>query len=588
MNVLSYDSYELIKYLNDKGYINQRIISDDLNLSLGKVNRLLNDLNKLDFLNKHNYLTDKARQLIECNRPKRAIILAAGNGLRMIPINHDVSKALLNVKGEILIERIIKQLLEIGIKEIYIVIGFMKEEFEYLIDKYNVKLIVNSEYFSKNNLHSLFLARNYISNSYIIPCDLYFQDNPFSINELQSWYMVSNSISKHSNITLNKKNELCKINSYGLKMIGLSYINQDNADAIKLRLEEYHKKEKYESSFWEEILFKDYKMIIFGRVFDKNKIFEINTYEDLRNIDSESTSLDNSSIKLIADIFNTKPIMVKNISYLKKGMTNKSFLFEYSNDKYIMRIPGEGTDQLIDRSAEYSVYQTIKGYNLSDEIIYMNPNNGYKISRFIKNTRTCDINEIEDLKLCMSFLKKFHKLDLTVAHYFDIYEKIDFYESLRGNKSLYKDYADTKENVLSLRKIVENFPRNMTLTHIDAVPDNFLIFQEKNKQKIKLIDWEYAAMQDPHIDIAMFCIYSLYNKEQIDQLIDIYFEDYCDIKIRIKIYCYISICGLLWSNWCEYKYSLGVEFGEYSLAQYRYAKDYYRIAMAELQRLEKI
>ncbi len=84
-------------------------------------------------------------------------------------------------------------------------------------------------------------------------------------------------------------------------------------------------------------------------------------------------------------------------------------------------------------------------------------------------------------------------------------------------------------------------------------------------------------MQDPHVDIAMFCIYSLYNRAQVDRLIDIYFEGKCDDAVRIKIYCYIACCGLLWSNWCEYKRQLGAEFGEYSLRQYRYAKDYYKI-----------
>ena len=102
---------------------------------------------------------------------------------------------------------------------------------------------------------------------------------------------------------------------------------------------------------------------------------------------------------------------------------------------------------------------------------------------------------------------------------------------------------------------------------------------------IKLIDWEYAAMQDPHVDIAMFCIYSMYKRDKVEQLIDIYFEGKCDIKTRIKIYCYIAMCGLLWSNWCEYKRQLGVEFGEYSLAQYRFAKDYYKIVLEELEKV---
>ena len=103
------------------------------------------------------------------------------------------------------------------------------------------------------------------------------------------------------------------------------------------------------------------------------------------------------------------------------------------------------------------------------------------------------------------------------------------------------------------------------------------------EEKIKLIDWEYAAMQDIHLDIAMFCIYSMYNRQQVDNLIDIYFENKCDQQTRIKIYCYISMCGLLWSNWCEYKYTLGVEFGKYSLAQYRFAKDYYNIVIEEME-----
>ena len=98
--------------------------------------------------------------------------------------------------------------------------------------------------------------------------------------------------------------------------------------------------------------------------------------------------------------------------------------------------------------------------------------------------------------------------------------------------------------------------------------------QKKNRQ----IYWD---------DVAMFCIYSLYNKRQVDRLIAAYFTEGCSDETRIKIYCYIAACGLLWSNWCEYKRNLGVEFGEYSLRQYRYAKDYYRIVQEELKTQEE-
>ncbi|MBR2546383.1 MAG: choline kinase, partial [Erysipelotrichaceae bacterium] len=95
---------------------------------------------------------------------------------------------------------------------------------------------------------------------------------------------------------------------------------------------------------------------------------------------------------------------------------------------------------------------------------------------------------------------------------------------------------------------------------------------------VQLSDWEYAGMQDTDVDIAMFCIYAMYEKEDVDKLIDIYYENNCPENIRTKIYCYVAACGLLWSNWCEFKSILGVEFGEYSLKQYRYGKDYYRYA----------
>lgn len=141
-------------------------------------------------------------------------------------------------------------------------------------------------------------------------------------------------------------------------------------------------------------------------------------------------------------------------------MTNRSFLFEINHDKYIMRIPGEGTDQLINRKEEYEVYQVIKDLNISDEVIYMNPQNGYKITKYLDDTRVCNQDNDEDLIKCMKLLKEFHNQDLKVEHEFDVFEKMEFYENLRGPKSLYKDYKQTKEKVLSLKKIIDQLPKN--------------------------------------------------------------------------------------------------------------------------------
>ncbi len=97
-------------------------------------------------------------------------------------------------------------------------------------------------------------------------------------------------------------------------------------------------------------------------------------------------------------------------------------------------------------------------------------------------------------------------------------------------QTIYEDYNSVKKRVLQLKKYVDMQKKESCLCHIDAVPDNFLLVENE----IHLIDWEYAGMQDPHVDIAMFGIYSLYNRSQMDQLIDFYFEEECSKELRIK------------------------------------------------------
>ena len=291
---------------------------------------------------------------------------------------------------------------------------------------------------------------------------------------------------------------------------------------------------------------------------------------------------------IICKVFGCTDEEITNIEVLKKGMTNRSYVFTIDDKKYILRIPGEGTEKLINRKEEAEVYGIIKEKKICDTLFYINADTGLKISAFVDNSRCCDPYNEADLEKCFKKLRDFHNLKLQVGHCFNLYEKIDFYESLWTENSIFEDYEITKKNVLSLKAFIDSCKPDFTLTHIDAIPDNFLFSKDKaGKEELLLIDWEYAGMQDPHVDIAMFYIYTLSKeKAYLDKLIDIYFEGNCDKKTRIKIYCYVALCGLLWSNWCEYKRQLGVEFGEYALMQYKYAKDFYLIAAEEIKHLE--
>ena len=219
-------------------FINQRILSETSGHSLGVVNRSLKTLMNCGYLDEHAQLTLKSREMFKKYAPNNAIILAAGLGMRMVPINLTVPKALMEVNGERLIDRLILQLHEVGVTDITVVVGFMKDAFEYLIDEYGVELIVNEDYNLKNNISSLVLAADRISNTYIVPCDIWCDRNPFRRHELYSWYMVSDLVDENSDVRVNRKMELVKVpaSSGGNGMIGIAYLTMDKGALVKKSL----------------------------------------------------------------------------------------------------------------------------------------------------------------------------------------------------------------------------------------------------------------------------------------------------------------------------------------------------------------
>ena len=590
---LSIIDKDILLTIYRNGYTNQRKLMEQSGYSIGSVNKSISSLTEEGFIDKSAQLTKKGSDFIADYSPKNAIILAAGYGMRMVPINTETPKGLLTVDGVPLIERTIEQLHEAGITDITMVVGFMMEAYDYLVDKYDVKMIYNNDYATKNNLHSLVLASRMIQRTYIVPCDIWSEENPFSKEEAYSWYMVSDIYDEESWIRVNRKSELVLVTNdnekvNGNRMIGIAYVCNGEAEQLRNRLAELSSNPSYNESFWEEAAFNKEKMYLSAKVVSGKKVTEVNTYEQLRELDAESRNLENDTIDVAASALDVDKSDIRNITVLKKGMTNRSFLFTCRDQKYIMRIPGEGTDHLIDRRKEASVYAAIKGKGVCEDNVYLNPDNGYKITRFIENSRNCDPLDQEDLRRCMKKLHDFHDLGLKVKHKFDIFDQIKYYEKLwDGAPSVYRDYEETLKHVLSLKDYIDKQDIELTLTHIDAVPDNFMIIDgaKDDESSIQLIDWEYAGMQDKYVDIAMFAIYAYFDRQQADNLIDLYFEaggQKTDENIRTRIYAYMAMCGMLWSNWTEYKRCLGLDFGDYSLRQYRYAKDFYKLVQERI------
>ena len=144
---------------DDSAISGQRDVARRTNLSLGTVNSACKRLAGKALLDESYRVTPAGMEALEPYKVENAVIMAAGFASRFAPISYDKPKGLLKVKGDILIERQIRQLKEAGIEDITVVVGYRKEQFFYLEEKLGVSIAVNSEYTERNNHSSLWLAR---------------------------------------------------------------------------------------------------------------------------------------------------------------------------------------------------------------------------------------------------------------------------------------------------------------------------------------------------------------------------------------------------------------------------------------------
>lgn len=580
----------ICRYIKENPHISQRELAQKMDLSLGTVNTLIKEcMHDLLIAQEKSIagtyeLTGRGEEYLERFRVDGALIIAAGFGSRFVPLTFETPKGLLEVFGERMIERQICQLHEAGITDITIAVGYLKEKFEYLIDKYQVKLLYNPEYSCKNTLATLYRARQVLKgrNMYILSSDNWMRNNMYHTYECGAWYssVYMKGDTSEWVLSYNKKNRITGVEIGGRDawvMYGPVYFSKEFSEAFLPLLESYYHSPGTEQFYWEHVLIdhlSELELTINRQ--PENQVYEFENLEELRQFDSRyQERSDNQAMELIAQVFQISEAEIHDIRCLKSGMTNKSFLFQINGQHYICRIPGSGTDLLINRREEAAVYRTIAPLGISERIIYMNGETGYKIAKYYEGARNAQGDNWEDMKKCMDLMHHLHTSGLTVDHEFDIRERIDFYERLCKSHggTRFEDYETVRGWMNRLLDWLDHLHRPKKLSHIDGNPDNFLVLPD---QSVRLIDWEYAGMCDPLIDLSMCAIYTYYEEAEVEKLMELYFERSASDEERMIVYSYMALGGFLWCLWAVYKASFGEEFGEYTLIMYRYAKKYYR------------
>lgn len=284
-----------------------------------------------------------------------AIIMAAGTSSRFAPLSYEQHKAMTVVKGEVLIERQINQLKEAGVSEVYIVTGYKKEQFDYLADKYGVKLIHNPDYLIRNNNSSIWAVRKVLGNSYICSADNYFVRNPFEAEVDESYYAAEYSDGQTTEwcMTEDDKGYINSVTIGGKNawyMIGHTFWSRKFSSTFLSVLKNEYDKEETADKLWEKIYMEHLDVLKMKiRKYEPNIIYEFDTLDELRRFDSSYISDTRSVlIKKIAKSIGTTESRIVHIASLKTNTTEAGgfefdcgtdhFKYVYSTDKIEKRL----------------------------------------------------------------------------------------------------------------------------------------------------------------------------------------------------------------------------------------------------------
>lgn len=222
----------------------------------------------------------------------RAILLAAGMGTRLRPLTLKTPKSLIEVNGKALLERQIEFLKEKGINDIIIVTGYLNEKFEYLKEKYSLKLIFNDKYDIYNNIYSMYLVRDYLSDAYVIDADVYINRN-FILSDIdKSTYFSAYKKNVRNEWKLcfdenNKVNDIKIINGDGFILCGVSYWSKNDGVLIKSRIEEALKTTNFKNLYWDDIVKNNIKDLdVRIEKINDDDIYEIDNMEELKLVKS--------------------------------------------------------------------------------------------------------------------------------------------------------------------------------------------------------------------------------------------------------------------------------------------------------------
>lgn len=291
-HILSRKEFDVLTFLERTAEkVNQRDIANATGISLGSVSRTVGSLSEKGFISGYR-VTESGYAALEPYRVKRAVFIAAGFGSRLVPITLNTPKPLVRVNGKRMIDTLLDAVLAAGIEEIYIVRGYLGEQFDQLLYRYPmIRFLENPIYNEANNISSAMIARYLLSNAYVFEADL-FISNPAIIKK---YHYTSDFLAIKKDRTddwcFEVKNGVIVEEKVGgldcWQMVGISYWNEEDGRRLAQDIAEVYVSPGGKERYWEQVPLayrkKNYSVEIM-ECFDED-IVEIDTFRELKAID---------------------------------------------------------------------------------------------------------------------------------------------------------------------------------------------------------------------------------------------------------------------------------------------------------------
>ncbi|MBR0040053.1 MAG: NTP transferase domain-containing protein [Oscillospiraceae bacterium] len=514
-------------------------------------------------------LTASGKEALEPYRVDSAVILAAGSATRFIPLSLEQPKALYEVRGERLIDRQILQLQEAGITDITVVLGYKKELFAYLEEKFGVRLLFNPAYNVRNNIESLCVAREHIRNSYICVCDSYFTENPFHRYEYRSFYAGYSASDPVDEFTahLGPDGRIEKIDAgfhSGFVLLGHSFWTRDFAEAFFALADADKAVGAYDDKFWESLVIDNLASLpaMYYKEYAPGQIHEFDYFDQLRLFDPGYRSHAKSDIlRNIKLVFRCDEEDIVDFRTVSEGLTNTSFLFKIDGTDYIYRHPGAGTDKIINRRNEKTSLLKALEYGVDPTYIYMDVIEGWKISKYIPSFREPDYNSFEDSKKILAVLKKLHAAPVVVDYGMKPWEDALVMERMLKEKDAgcFETHERLKEKVGGLYRKTLGDGVGKCFCHGDTYRPNWMILPGG---EVILIDWEYSGFSDPGIDVGYYIVDAAYDFADAERFIREYLGDAWTERKEFHFMAYTALIAYYWFVWAMYRESCGANMGQ--------------------------